>query len=89
MTPRFVVPPLQVTHPAGTFFADDVEHANQFAAALHAATRTPAAVRSTVRYCQAQECGRPIRGLLASCDNPVCVDATATAEERAYRWADE
>lgn len=86
MTPRAVVLPLEISHNGHTYAAEDREHADRFAAALAAATRKPATVRSTDRTCQA--CGGVIRGLLACCSNPACVDATSAAEKRADRWAD-
>jgi hypothetical protein len=80
--------PLQVAHAGQRYGADDPAAAAKFAAALTAATRVNATVSPSVRYCQAPGCGQPIRGLLACCQSPVCVDATSAAEKRADRWAD-
>lgn len=82
MTPRAVTAPLQIDCGGRTYQADDREHADRFAAALTAATHKPATVRPTDRTCQA--CGATIRGLLACCTTPTCVDATSAEEKRWY-----
>lgn len=86
MTPRAVTLPLEINHNGRTYQAEDQVHADRFATALEAATHRPATVRSTTRECQA--CGGPIRGLLACCTSPACVEATSAAEKAADRWVD-